>query len=29
LNPYLGSLERLRSSLLTMCDEYLAKSDQA
>ncbi|MDZ4732545.1 MAG: DUF5752 family protein [Nitrospirota bacterium] len=29
LNPYLGSLERLRSSLLTMCDEYLAKSEQA
>lgn len=29
LNPYLGSLERLRSSLLTMCDQYLAKSDQA
>lgn len=28
LNPYLGSLERLRSSLLTMCDEQLAKSDQ-
>lgn len=26
LNPYLGSLERLRSSLLTMCDDYLAKS---
>lgn len=26
LNPYLGSLERLRSSLLTMCDEHLAKS---
>lgn len=24
LNPYLGSLERLRSSLLTMCDDYLA-----
>ena len=29
LNPYLGSLERLRSSLLTMCDEYLAKPGQA
>jgi hypothetical protein len=29
LNPYLGSLERLRSSLLTMCDDYLAKSDRA
>ncbi len=29
LNPYLGSLERLRSSLLTMCDEYLAKPCQA
>lgn len=26
LNPYLGSLERLRSSLLTICDEHLAKS---
>ena len=25
LNPYLGSLERLRSGLLTMCDEQLAK----
>lgn len=29
LNPYLGSLERLRSSLLTMCDDYLMKSGQA
>lgn len=29
VNPYLGSLERLRSSLLTMCDEYLAKSGHA
>ncbi|MDH4187282.1 MAG: DUF5752 family protein [Nitrospira sp.] len=29
LNPYLGSLERLRSSLLTMCDDFLAKSGQA
>ncbi len=28
LNPYLGSLERLRSSLLNMCDEYLMKSGQ-
>lgn len=26
LNPYLGSLERLRSNLLTMCDEELARS---
>jgi len=26
LNPYLGSLERLRSNMLTMCDEQLAKS---
>lgn len=26
LNPYLGSLERLRSSLLTMCGGYLEKS---
>ena len=25
LNPYLGSLERLRSSLLTMCDEQLVR----
>jgi hypothetical protein len=25
LNPYLGSLERLRSSLLNMCDDYLMK----
>lgn len=29
LNPYLGSLERLRSSLLIMCDDYLSKSGQA
>jgi hypothetical protein len=28
LNPYLGSLERLRSSLLTMCDDYLVKAGQ-
>jgi hypothetical protein len=28
LNPYLGSLERLRSSLLNMCDDYLSKSEQ-
>lgn len=27
LNPYLGSLERLRSGLLTMCDEQLAKGE--
>jgi Family of unknown function (DUF5752) len=25
INPYLGSLERLRSALLTVCDEYLAR----
>lgn len=25
INPYLGSLERLRSALLTICDECLAK----
>lgn len=25
LNPYLGSLERLRSNLLNMCDDYLAR----
>lgn len=29
LNPYLGSLERLRSSLLTMCDDHLAEAGQA
>lgn len=29
LNPYLGSLERLRSSLLNMCDDYLVKSEPA
>ncbi len=29
LNPYLGSLERLRSSLLNMCDDYLVKFEQA
>jgi len=28
LNPYLGSLERLRSSLLNMCDEYLISHKQ-
>lgn len=26
LNPYMGSLERLRSSLLNMCDDQLAKA---
>lgn len=25
INPYLGSLERLRSALITVCDEFLAK----
>lgn len=25
INPYLGSLERLRSALLTICDEFLTK----
>jgi hypothetical protein len=25
INPYLGSLERLRSGLITACDEFLAK----
>jgi len=25
INPYLGSLERLRSSLLTACDGYVAR----
>ena len=29
LNPYLGSLERLRSNLLTMCDDELARSGRA
>ncbi|GKS56939.1 hypothetical protein YTPLAS18_04660 [Nitrospira sp.] len=29
LNPYLGSLERLRSSLLMMCDEYVSKAGRA
>jgi hypothetical protein len=29
LNPYLGSLERLRSSLLTMCDNFLERSGEA
>jgi hypothetical protein len=28
LNPYLGSLERLRSSLLTMCDNFLESSGE-
>jgi hypothetical protein len=23
INPYLGSLERVRSALLTVCDEFL------
>jgi hypothetical protein len=23
INPYLGSLERVRSELLTVCDEFL------
>ena len=26
INPYLGSLERLRSSLITACDEFRAKA---
>ena len=26
INPYLGSLERLRSSILTACDEFIAKT---
>jgi len=25
INPYLGSLERLRSALVTVCDDFLAK----
>jgi hypothetical protein len=29
LNPYLGSLERVRSSLLNMCDDYLLKAGLA
>ena len=28
LNPYVGSLERLRSSLLNMCDDYLISQKQ-
>lgn len=28
LNPYVGSLERLRSSLLNMCDDYLITHKQ-
>lgn len=26
VNPYLGSLERLRSSLITVCDEFLTRA---
>ena len=29
LNPYIGSLERLRSSLLVACDEFLTKEGAA
>ena len=29
LNPYVGSLERLRSSLLNMCDDYLISQKRA
>ncbi|MEW6248740.1 MAG: DUF5752 family protein [Nitrospirota bacterium] len=29
INPYLGSLERLRSGLLVACDEFLAKAGEA
>jgi hypothetical protein len=25
INPYLGSLERLRSALISLCDEFLAR----
>ena len=25
INPYLGSLERLRSALIGLCDEFIAK----
>jgi hypothetical protein len=25
INPYLGSLERVRSALLTVCDEFLSR----
>jgi len=28
INPYLGSLERLRSALISMCDEFLAKEPE-
>jgi hypothetical protein len=29
INPYLGSLERHRSALLTVCDEFLEKENSA
>ena len=29
INPYHGNLERLRSALLTVCDEYLVKQQYA
>lgn len=29
LNPYMGSLERVRSSLLNLCDDYLLKAGLA
>jgi len=28
INPYLGSLERLRSALLTACDEFVAQEER-
>jgi hypothetical protein len=28
INPYLGSLERLRSALLTVCDEFVAQEER-
>jgi hypothetical protein len=27
INPYLGSLERVRSALLTVCDDFLKRED--
>jgi hypothetical protein len=29
INPYLGSLERLRSALINVCDEFLAKDPES
>jgi hypothetical protein len=27
INPYLGSLERVRSALLTVCDDFLSRGE--